>query len=182
MPMPRARFAPARLLTSFGLALLMATLALPAAAQWKWRDAQGRVTVSDRPPPREVPDRDILSRPASATPAPQPTAEPASAPAGVVVAPVAPAASAPPTALEREVEARRRAAEAEKAAKARADEQKAAERRTDNCRRARSHLAALQTGQRMARTNEQGEREILDDAARARETQRANEVIAADCR
>ena len=38
----------------------------PAAAQWKWRDAQGRVQYSDRPPPTTVPDRDILTRPAAA--------------------------------------------------------------------------------------------------------------------
>ena len=168
------------------VALLCVLLALPAAAQWKWRDAQGRITVSDRPPPREVPERDILTRPAS--PQPQQTVAPApagtDAASGESAAPAVPAAAAsvPPTALEREVQARRRAAEAESAAKARAEEQKNAELRADNCRRARGHLATIQSGQRMARTNDKGEREFLDDAARARELQRTNEVIAAECR
>ena len=167
--------------------MLALLLALPAAAQWKWRDAQGRITVSDRPPPREVPERDILPRPAN--PQPQRAAAPAPAgtdpTAGEAAAPPvasAAAASAPPSALEREVQARRRAAEAESAAKARAEEQKNAELRADNCRRARGHLATIQSGQRMARTNDKGEREFLDDAARARELQRTNEVIAAECR
>ena len=167
--------------------MLALLLALPAAAQWKWRDAQGRITVSDRPPPREVPERDILTRPAN----PQPQRPAVPAPAGTDAAPgeavaaavpAAASASAPPSALERDVQARRRAAEAESAAKARAEEQKNAELRADNCRRARGHLATIQSGQRMARTNDKGEREFLDDTARARELQRTNEVIAAECR
>jgi hypothetical protein len=34
----------------------------------------------------------------------------------------------------------------------------------------------------MARTNDKGEREILDDKARADEMRRTREIIAADCR
>ena len=46
------------------LALLLGSLvALPATAQWKWRDSRGQIHVSDIPPPREVPDRDVLQRP-----------------------------------------------------------------------------------------------------------------------
>jgi hypothetical protein len=86
------------------------------------------------------------------------------------------------TALEREVQARRRAAEEEKAAKMKAEEERNAARRAENCRNARNHLAALDSGQRIARMNDKGEREVLDDAARAQEAQRAREVIASDCR
>ncbi|MDE2567021.1 MAG: DUF4124 domain-containing protein, partial [Burkholderiales bacterium] len=47
-----------------GTALLLTLLvALPAQAQWKWRDKAGHITVSDLPPPRDVPDADILARP-----------------------------------------------------------------------------------------------------------------------
>jgi hypothetical protein len=146
--------------------------ALPAQAQWKWRDKDGRITVSDRPPPREVPEKDILSKPNLPARAATPAA--ATTPAA--------AASAPPTALEREVQARKRAAEEEKAAKARAEEERNATRRAENCRQARNQLTALESGQRIARTNDKGEREVLDDQGRAQETQRAREVIAADCR
>lgn len=164
----------------FAALCLLGMLSLPMAAhaQWKWRDKEGRVTVSDRPPPRDVADKDILGRPA----ADQRRAlagAPASAPAAS--APF-PAASAPRTALEREVEARKRTADAEQAAKAKSEEDRNAGQRAENCRRARGQQAALETGQRMARVNEKGEREVLDDRGRAEELRQAREVIAADCR
>ena len=84
--------------------------------------------------------------------------------------------------MDPELEARRREAEKQQQAKARAEEQKLDAQRADNCRRARGQLAALQSGQRMARINDKGEREILDDKGRADEMRRANEVIASECR
>ncbi len=171
---------PLTALGAAGMAVCALLLALPAEAQWKWRDKDGRITVSDRPPPREVADKDILARPATA---PRPATVPPAAdtPQAGTDAPN-PAASAPPTALEREVQARRRAAEEERAAKAKADDERNATRRAENCRQARNHLMALESGQRMARTNDKGEREVLDDAARALEMRRAREVMASDCR
>jgi len=154
------------------LRLLLATTALAlmtsaAQAQWKWRDKTGQVNASDRPPPMEVPEKDIIARPTPdarrVAPAPAPTA-PAKGP------------------LEREVDARKKAAEQEQAAKARADEEKASQQRAENCRRAKGHVAALETGQRIARTNDKGEREILDDRGRAEELRQAREVIASDCK
>src|ERR1017187_325860 len=47
-----------------GALAALALLALPAQAQWKWRDAAGHVQYSDLPPPSGTPDKDILSRPA----------------------------------------------------------------------------------------------------------------------
>ncbi len=150
----------------------------PAQAQWKWRDKDGRITVSDRPPPRDVPERDILGKPTVETRrvvSAQASASAASGAEGVV--PVA-----PPSAMEREVQSRKKAAEQEQAAKAKAEEEKLASQRADNCRAARGHLAALESGQRIARTNEKGEREVLDDKGRADEMRRAREVVASDCR
>ncbi|MCA0240952.1 MAG: DUF4124 domain-containing protein [Proteobacteria bacterium] len=157
------------------LALL---LALPAAAQWRWRDANGRVTASDRPPPREIPDKDILQRPAAAA---RPTAN--AAPANTAASAAVVAASGPASApVDKDLQARKKAAEAEQQAKAKAEEQRNAAIRADNCARARSHLATLDSGQRLARINDKGEREVLDDAARAAEVRRARDVIASDCR
>ena len=62
------------------------------------------------------------------------------------------------------------------------EEEKLATQRRQNCDRARSHLAALDSGQRIARVNDKGEREILDDRQRAAEVQRAREVMSSDCR
>ncbi|MCY7316438.1 MAG: DUF4124 domain-containing protein, partial [Rubrivivax sp.] len=46
-------------------AVLLSTLPTTADAQWRWRDKTGQINASDRPPPRDEPDKDILSRPAS---------------------------------------------------------------------------------------------------------------------
>jgi hypothetical protein len=166
MPIPCTLPLRALLLTS---ALLLATL--PAQAQWKWRDKSGQITASDLPPPREVPEKDILQRPDPALR--RPPAPAASAASGLL--PGKPAG-------DKELDARRHAGEQEQQAKARADEEKLAAQRAENCRRARSHVSALESGQRIARTNDKGEREILDDKGRADEMRRANEVIASDCR
>ena len=193
LPLP-ARFAtrslPAARLqvwcAALGLAAAAALAAhvVPAAAQgtpgaqWKWRDAQGQITVSDRPPPRDIPEKDVLARP-------EPAQRRAGAPTAAASAASAPAAggtAASRTPLDAEVEARRRATEQEAAAKARAEEQRLAHQRAENCRRARAHMAALESGQRLARVNDKGEREVMDDKARADEIRAAREVIASDCR
>jgi hypothetical protein len=173
--MPSIPLARASSRTLIGLALL-GMLAAPAAAQWMWRDAGGQVTASDRPPPKDIPQKDILQRPENfqrRAPAPAPAASAASAGAS---------ATTTKTALESEVEARKRAGEQENAAKARADAERVAQQRAENCRRARGHVAALESGQRMARTNDKGEREVLDDKGRAEEMRAAREVMASDCR
>lgn len=154
-------------------ALLAAAWSLPAAAQWKWRDKNGQITVSDLPPPRDVPAKDILSRPDPAA-----AARPAAAPASAASAPAV--AAKPP--VDKELLARKQAAEQEQAAKAKAENERVSAERAENCKRARSHLAALDSGQRIARYNDKGEREVLDDKGRAEETRRARDVIASDCR
>ena len=153
--------------------------AAQAHAQWKWRDKDGHVTVSDRPPPRDVADKDILGRPPADLRRAAAEASAAAASAASGAAGVPPVAKAP---LDRELEIRRKAAEAEAAAKAKADEERQAVRRADNCKRARAQMATLDSGQRMARVNDKGEREVLDEGARAEEARRAREVIASECR
>jgi hypothetical protein len=165
-------------LAGAGLALLLALTALPADAQWRWRDASGRITASDLPPPHEIPDKDILQRPAGAR---APIARPAAAAAAASAAAPAAAPSAA-SAVDKELEAKKRATEQQQKDKAKAEEQRQAAARADNCARARKHLATMESGQRIARMNNQGEREILDDKARAEEIRRAREVIASDCR
>lgn len=168
LPLPRR-------LAGLGLAALACLLiASPAEAQWKWRDSRGQVHISDIPPPRDVPDKDVLQRPEVSVrkpPAPMP------APAAAAVA-SAPAKAA----VDPELEERRKRAEQEQAARAEADKQKAAAVRKDNCQRARDQLATLDSGQRIARIKADGEREILDDDMRAKETKRARDIIASECR
>lgn len=156
------------------VALALLVLSLPSHAQWKWRDKDGGVTVSDRPPPRDIADKDILNRPPSARRATLSPTGPASA---------ASAASADGKGpLDREVEARRRAAEQEQAAKTKAEETRVAAQRAENCQRARSQITTLESGQRLARVNGKGERELLDDKARADELAQARDAATANCR
>jgi hypothetical protein len=160
----------------------VATLLLFSAAshaQWKWRDKDGRITVSDRPPPRDVADKDVLMRPQVARRVSIAASAPASGASGATAAAGAEASKTP---LEREVEARKKAAEQEQTTKAKAEESKLAAQRADNCQRARSQQAALDSGQRIARLNNKGEREVLDDNGRADEMRQAREVIASDCK
>jgi hypothetical protein len=155
-----------------GFSLWVATL--PAAAQWKWKDSRGQVVVSDTPPPRDIPERDVLQKPnlvvqrsaAQLTPA-------ASAPAAETVAKAR---------VDPELEARRKKAEGEQQAKQRADEEKIALQRADNCKRARAYVETLNSGIRVTRLNEKGEQEYIDDAQRAAEMQRARQGIESDCR
>ena len=152
-------------------------LALPAAAQWKWRDKSGIVQYSDTPPPLGIPAQDVLQRPS-------PTQR-------TFVAPPAAASAASATTLalkgaDPELEARRRKQEQEKTEKGKADERVQAEKvaaaQAENCTRARSHMRTLEEGLRMVRTNPNGEREVLDDKGRAEEKARAREIIASDCK
>ena len=162
------------MLPLLALGLLLGLLP-PAQAQWKWRDQTGQINVSDRPPPKDVPQKDILARP---LPEQRRAAEPAE-PASAASAPARPEVRVP---VDRELEARKQAADQEQAARLKAESDKAAANRAENCRRARGHVAALESGQRIARLNDKGEREVIDDKGRADELRRAREVIASDCR
>jgi hypothetical protein len=162
-------------------ATLGALLALPAEAQWKWKDKGGRVQYSDLPPPASVSEQDILQRPGGAQ---RQVAAPVARAAVAASAPASAASGAAlaPKTVEPELEAKRRKAEEEKAAQAKAEEQRMAAARADNCTRARAQLRTIDDGIRIARTNAAGEREILDDKARAEERKRTTDIMASDCK
>jgi len=155
-------------------ALLGATLALPAAAQWKWRDKNGQMQYSDLPPPQGVSEQDILQRPSAAQ---RRAAFAAAVQASAASAPVPVAAK-----VEPELEAKRKKEQQDKAAKAKAEEERVAVAKADNCTRAKGYMRTLDQGVRISRTNDKGEREFLDDAQRAAEVKRTQDVIASDCK
>ena len=162
-----------RLACLTAVALVGVSVTLPASAQWAWKDANGRTVYSDQPPPPGVKQDQILRQPSggvlSATPAPTaPGAKPDTA-------------SGPKTMAEREQEFRKRQQERADAEKKQAEEQALALRKQQECERARGYLRQLEDGVRIARTDAQGNREILDDAQRNAEMARAREVMAATC-
>lgn len=159
-----------------GIGFALSAWSLPAEAQWKWKDANGRVQYSDIPPPGSVPEKDILQRPTLTTPARMaPVADAASA-----------AAASAPAGVDPQLEAKRKQTEQQEAAKRKAqqkaEDDKVAAVRADNCRKARSNLAMLQSGGRIQRMNDKGEREYIDDASIAREIASAQQAVNAECR
>ncbi len=153
-------------------AVLVASLCSPALAQWKWRDKNNQVQYSDLPPPQGVPEANILQRPTAANRRVPPAASAAASAASGL---------APVKGVEPELEAKLRKEEQDKAAKAKAEAEKLAAQKADNCSRARNNLRGLTDGLRVTRVNDKGEREFLDDKARAEEVSRSQATINADC-
>ena len=92
-----------------------------------------------------------------------------------------PAVAAASKPLDKALEAKAKQAEAAEAAKRKAEEDRMAGVRTENCRRANEAKASLNSGMRIAKVNEKGERIVLDNTARAAEVKRADDIIASDC-
>jgi hypothetical protein len=90
-------------------------------------------------------------------------------------------ASAPLGGLDKELQAKKKAAADAEAAKRKADEERITKTKIENCARAKQAKVAIDSGQRMARTSTNGEREVLDDAARASEAARIQTIIASEC-
>jgi Domain of unknown function (DUF4124) len=170
------------------------TIALAASAQWQWLDKSGRKVYSDRPPPADILEKNIVKRPpgsakstvkadaslnADGTPAAG--AEPAqNAPASQnsTAAVTAPKLST----LDKELmEKKKQAADAE-TAKRRAEDERVARVKGENCALGKQAKASLDSGQRIARINAKGEREVLDDAGRTAEAQRVQNIIDSSCK
>ncbi|ATE60406.1 DUF4124 domain-containing protein [Thauera sinica] len=155
-------------------ALLAFLAALPAAAQiYNWKDKDGRAVYSDLPPP----SGEVKVLQPGRTPPPAVPANGAAPPSAGTASDTA----KPKSVADRDLEFRqRRTAEAETQAKAEKEAATETERERF-CQQARSQLSALQSGQRVARPNAAGEREFLDDAARAQEAARLQQQIDQHC-
>jgi len=160
-----------------------------ATAQYQWIDNAGRKIFSDRPPPADIPEKNVLKQPGAATsalpagsaamaPPPAPSAADGSNSDAEAVA-AKPSASAP--GVDKLLEEKKKQAEATEAAKKAEEEKRIAALRAENCRRAQAAKAGLESGVRIARTNAKGEREILDDSGRAEEMRRTQAVIQSEC-
>jgi Domain of unknown function (DUF4124) len=163
------------------LALAAGSFAVAALAQWQWIDKDGRKVFSDRSPPSDIQEKDILRRPGN-------KAAPAVVASSEQAAPPAAAASSPKAATPRlagkdpQLEAKKKQAEEEEAAKKKADDEKIAKAKTENCDAAKRYLTTLQSGVRIADTNAKGEREVMDDAKRAEEKKRTQAIADSNCK
>jgi hypothetical protein len=166
--------------------LIMGLLPLGAGAQWAWTDKDGRKVFSDRAPPADVPDKSIYKRPGRpASPMLPDVSANAAAddPVAKASAPALPGALNTKVAgVDKNLAERKKKEELAQAALRKADEERVSKAKADNCQRARQAQKGLESGIRMSRINSQGEREIMDDAARAAEAKRIQSVVDSDCK
>lgn len=157
------------------LVMLTALASGAAYAQWQWIDGSGAKVFSDTAPPPGIPDKNILKRPGAR---PEVKQQPAAAETAAAPAPKV-------TGRDEQLEAKKKLSEkqAEEAAQAKkkAEADKWAQSRADNCDRAKRAKSTMDSGVRVATTNAKGEREIMDDNARAAEVRRIDNVIRTDC-
>ncbi len=159
----------------------------PSEAQWAWKDGNGRLVYSDRPPPSDVkpasvvrkPNTQVLANPAPASGPLDDSGKPSEAKNSDTKN--APASNAPKTIAEREMEFRKRQQERADSDKKAAEEQTKNATKTAECDRARGYMKSLEDGVRITRTDASGNREFLDDAQRAAEADRTRKIIQSTC-
>ena len=144
-------------------ALSLAVAGGAAAQAYRWVDKDGKVRYGDTPPPgvqaRPLQGGGASAAPSAGDPAAKDTTKGAQ------------------TAADKEQEFQKRRLEAQKAEQKAAAAAKEKETKAENCRRAREALATLQGGQRILRTNAQGEQYYVDDETRAANTQDAQRAV-----
>lgn len=142
--------------------LLMLFIVSPAclAQIYSWRDAEGKIHYSDQAPADVANTRKVAPIPAPAETTDQATRKLAK------------------DAIDFR---KRQAAAAEAEAKADKAQVEAAERQ-ENCKQAKSYLQSLESGARVARSDDKGERYYLDDQGRVQETATAKRAVASWCK
>lgn len=139
-------------LTALAVALLAGTYgAAASAALYKWTDANGRVVYSDQPPLDAAKAAQLRGAPPPANP------------------------NAAKELAQREAEFKKRQADAAKAEEKAGKDRVSAEKHVEACAQAKGQLRQLAESQlAIYRYNEKGEREVMDDDARAREAAKIN--------
>ena len=149
----------------------LCTFGLAAQAQWQWVDNAGRKVFSDQAPPPDIPLKNIVKQPGKSA-------------ATSVEAPSTPASAATPQLSndDKELLAKKKKADSEAMARIKEEADSLSKIKATNCEKAKANQALLDSGVRIAVTNAKGEREYLDDAARATEQRRIRAAMDANCR
>ena len=144
------------------LALSLFFAAAASAQQYKWVDQDGKVRYGDTPPPGVKAQR--LKPPPGASPAP-----------------AAKKGEKGEKPLTPEEAFRKRQEDAQKAQQKQAQSNQESQAKREECARAQESLRTLESGQRIVRTDAQGERYYLEDAQIAQETARARQAVQQSC-
>jgi hypothetical protein len=149
----------------FRLALgaLLLVAATAQAQVYRWVDSSGRVQYSDRKPTNAKDAQEVRNTVSSVG-----TQATAASGGGKSAAE-----------LEKDFQKRRldQADAQQKQQQAAADQKQ----KSQNCQSARENLAALKSGQRIARFTQTGEKIYLDDSGRAAEIERNQQLVQANC-
>jgi len=134
---------------------VLALIPLAAAAQvYSWKDASGKVHYGDRPPAAQQKGaRQLEGAPSVDAPAERKAF------------------------LEKEAATREKRQSAQEEARKKQEEQAAEQGRQENCRRARTNLAALESGQVRFAMGDDGQLKGLDGAVRDAEIARARKQV-----
>ena len=175
--------------------------AAPAAAQYVWKEPNGRMVFSDLPPPPGTPTADIVraaptastvrkNSPVTDGPGAAPTVpadplaprsvefKPAS---GVPNMPTGPQGTTSPVVLsgpDKALQQRRREAEQAANSTRTAEDQAQTRQRRQDCATARNDLRTLETGVPMLVTSSDGSLEVLPEAQRESRSQRLRTALA----
>ena len=178
---------------------LMCLTGASAFAQWTWLDKDGRKVYSDTAPPAEILDKNIIRRPGGQAAAANAAANSAAAAKAKVItdgvasdkavaaastasAPQASASLPKLSTLDKELEKKKKEKDDAEAAKKKEEEQRVTKLKIENCARAKTAKVTLDSGVRLGVTNAKGEREVMEDAARAAETKRVQGIIDLSCK
>lgn len=160
--------------------VLVLTLAFAASASaqlYRWVDKDGKVRYGDTPP-SGVETRTLGSPPRATPPA---AGDDATKDDAAKDDAAKDARKGPLTPAEQEQAFRKRQTDARKAQEKEELARKDSEAKQANCARARESLANYESGQRVSRTNAQGERYYLDDDTRAAEAVKARQAVSEWC-
>ena len=138
------------------LLLSTATFSAVHAQTYQWKDSQGRTVISDNPPPSSVRQAKTVST--------DPVKEPTKSLA------------------ERDMNFKKRQQDSKEKAEKDNKESTAKTELKENCQRARQQLVALESGQRIASTDLNGERRFMEDAERQKEIERARKFVNESCK
>ena len=165
----------------FRLSVLCLALGCGAAsAQWQWLDREGRNVFSDRPPPADIPAKNIKHQPGDRGRAAA-LALAAAAPASAASGPRAAASGLKIPDVDKELAEKKKQADDAEAVRLQAQREQVAATKQDNCSRARQAKVQLDSAMRVRRINDKGDREIMDMASREAETRRVQTIIDSDC-
>jgi Domain of unknown function (DUF4124) len=178
------------LATGFVMALIPAL----AQAQYQWKDDNGNMVYSDRPPPAsikptqvvkapsvKVPSKDDAAKDAAAGAKPA-TNDPVAAAAARLKAGTTVASNTPQSVADKDLESKKKALEAEQADKKRQADSEREARNKAACEDSRASVRTLESGMRVATTNAKGEREFLTDDQRNKRLADLKRDLSTNCK